>query len=337
MIPDYKIPSFDSTETPSHWLAPARNDTTEEIDKYDRYTPEAVTKNRNKSVNEFEDEAKGKNVKRHYIQNEAVSEQQIQILLDRLDIPTDTSWLLHAGFTGELGDVLAGDLNGDVIFTDPLEPWVDKATEKGLQAIQTRLQTCDGKHFAQVDGVATFEGYGGIYRDGDLLYEGLRCLTTEYGMTFFQSEFTRNCTRSTGNGTSVKGRFKAFEKGYPGVTSCYRENAGLRAYHMSADQETRQRILKDYLILYLIACSHRTTPDDATAGRSPKPLTPAVVDVLPEKLNVTYEEATHAFSRIEAVDYHLQNQINKNHTRRYNIGFPLENQVVMIENTTKPY
>jgi hypothetical protein len=105
---------------------------------------------------------------------------------------------------------------------------------------------------------------------------------------------------------------------------------------MSTDQETRQRILKDYLILYLIACSHRTTPDDATAGRSPIPLTPAVVDTLPEKLNVTYQEATQAFGRIEAVNYHLQDQINKNYTRRYNIGFPLENQVLMIENTTHP-
>lgn len=332
MIESNRLPTFNNEGKPTHWLAPARNHTPVISQNVkNRYTQEAVIENRSKNLTDYESEAKGKSIKRHYIQESAVTENKVKTLIDRLNIPTGSNWLLFAGYTGELADVLSTNLGCSVIFTDPLKTWVEKAANNGLTADQYTIQDIPGDHFKQIDGVGTFEGYEAISNDLDLLYEGMRCLTTKHGLTFFQSKFTRNCTKSTGNGKSIKGRFKAFEKSYD-VTSCYRENDGLRAYNMRANTvETRAKILADYLTFYSIADLYFSEEDIIKTNDGRIQITPNLLSTISDILQIPYQQAKESYNRIEEVNYHMQSQNEKTYAQRWMLGFPMGNQVIMIQ------
>lgn len=295
----------------------------------ERYTPSAVKKHRNMDEDDYE-ERNGKLVKRHYIQQEALSNRhKIKTVLKRHSIPAqDQTWLVYAGFTGELAETLS-EFGNDVIFTDPLEPWTTRAEESGKyrQVEQTTFESLPGSLIADSDGIITFEGFGPIGSENKTSLEVLRALTTQHGFTFFESEYTRSCTRSRGSGKSLKGTLNAFEQGYKqAINSQYRERYGLRAYNVRAQSdEVRVAILRDLWVIYAVINEYLNSED---IDESSNPLTVELTDEfarsLADKLDIAAFRVREAVDRLAKIQYEMLTKKWKRYSRRTTASVPLK-------------
>lgn len=323
-----RIPSLTDEEKLKELGPPAFGESSNTIkEPPERYTPEAVNKHRRKDENEY-DKRDGKSVKRHYIQSQALSNQQaIKTLLQRHNIPIkNQTWLVYAGFTGELADILS-ELDNTVIFTDPLESWIEKAenNNKYDQTEQTTLQSLSSSLIAKSDGLITFEGFGPIIHLVEASIEILRALTTRYGFTFFESEYTRSCTASTGSGKTLKGKLNAFEREYgDDVQSQYRERNGLRAYNLRAkSQEMRIELLRDLWIIYGIVDGYLSGKKSIWISSHSAEVTAEFAEELSDRLNTSPLRVKNTVDRLAEIQHQMCAPNEKTYNRRGAVNIPI--------------
>lgn len=278
-------PALYENEVPDHHTTEKFNEET--VEAY-QSNPDEVTQNETTPA-------------RHYAQSsQPPSVDQVKTLFSRLEIPTsDMTFLVYAGYTGELANVF-DELGNTVIFTDPMETWVENAAEHGFETHQTTLEACPGTLFAQADSVVTFEGYMPIDKSRHSLYEGLRSLTAPHGLVFFESEMTRAELKDEGGKLSLKSGFKPFEAVY-GVERRYRERDGLRAYHIRANERTRSLVALDANVVAGIQIL--ITENDPSLGiyRENPSDTEETVMVLADRLGVNEEDVLLGLRRIKTL------------------------------------
>lgn len=301
----------------------------------ERYTPEAVEKHRKMDEDEY-NERHGKSVKRHYIQEEALADRQaIKTVLQRHNIPTEgQTWLVYAGFTGELADALS-KFGNDVIFTDPLETWITEAEDRYHRTEQTTLQSLPSSLIAGSDGLIMFEGFGPMTHEVEASIELLRALTTQHGFTFFESEYTRNCTISTGSGKTLKGKLNAFtgEKYGSEVQSQYRERHGLRAYNLRArSEQIRTQVLRDLWIIYAIVDSYLSGDESLNIDSFSATVTIEFAEKLADDLNTSPLRIKNTVDRLAKIQHQMLTPNEQTYNRRGACHVPVRSSNVTIFN-----
>lgn len=138
----------------------------------------------------------------HY--NQARSEwggtAEVKTLLRRLDPASDELTVaVFGGFTGEFARALRG-AGHEVIFTDPIAGWVDRAEADGFEAYQCSAETVPTDVLTRTDLFATFECYFPFTEPiSQSLYTSLRLLTAPYGILIAESSRTRETLVERGN------------------------------------------------------------------------------------------------------------------------------------------
>ena len=328
-----QIPSVKNTQKLTKLGPPTLGQKTTEIkEREDLYTPEAVSENKNKDLSEYEDDENAESVKRHYIQPEAVSHQAVKTLLQRHNIPTsEQKWTIFAGYTGELATTLS-ELNNTIYFTDPIEHWVNTHNTDFAQTKQTTLQGLPSDLIAQSNGVTTFEGYGPLHNDIEMWYEIARSLTTEHGFTFFESEFTRNCTRYTGSGKTLMGELNAFTKAPTyDIQAQYRQRGDLRAYNVRAtNDQTRIKILRDLYTIYALLNLYFKRPEDSQTEVRSLRVTQEVAEIISNQIETTPREIKEVIERFAKIHHDMLSDVEKTYNRSGTLNVSVRSTAVAI-------
>lgn len=281
-------------------------------DKPEKFDPDTVTQHLTDSDAAPNDDSS--HPSRHYVQpRDGIDLDTLSSLFHRHDIdPASDTYLIHAGYTGEFAVALRS-LAADVIFTDPIDHWVQKATENGFDAYQTTLEGCPEDLLAKVDGVATFEGYMPLESTDKLRYEGLRILSRPTGLLFCESEYPRSQMKETGKDFSLKRRFTPFDKAYEGINRHYRERHGLRLYHISATAATQEHIRRDIQLLTTVITLQDehpevfADPDDLIACHHQ--LTSDAIDMLCSEIDVEREAIYDSLDRLRTLTWESLGQL----------------------------
>lgn len=193
---------------------------------------------------------------RHYRQLEVSFDNgRMGELLRRLQVSTKISTLVFGGYTGQFARALR-DSGMKVIFTDPLEEWVNKAKESGFEAYRYSAEEIPGDLLDRIQLAATFECYFPI--GSERVYNILRLLTREYGLLFAESKQTRIELQGA---SGMKFMFLPYYKVYS-IRRVYREKGDLRMYHYSAtNPESREMMLTDAQVIKAL---HDNLPAEST-------------------------------------------------------------------------
>lgn len=190
---------------------------------------------------------------RHYSQLEVLFERSdVKRLLKSLGIPTlNIRVTVFGGYTGHFAKCLR-DIGMKVIFTDPLEEWVRNAIDSGFEAYKYSAAQIPREIIERTDLFATFECYHALQGDS-AIYNILRFLTTNYGILFGESKYTRDeIDKEIGKKTArLIYDFLPYHKVYS-IKRTYRERGSLRLYHFSADENKREIIKLDVKIMKLL-------------------------------------------------------------------------------------
>lgn len=189
---------------------------------------------------------------RHYSQLEmSFKESTVKKLLDKLHIPIlHTKVTVFGGYTANFAKCLR-NLGMKVIFTDPLEEWVRNAIDSGFEAYRYSAGQIPKDIVKSTDLFATFECYPALNGES-AIYTCLRFLTSEYGILFGESKYTRDeIDKEEGKGARLVYSFLPYHKVYS-IKRTYREKGSLRLYHFFSDADNRKIITHDIRIMKLL-------------------------------------------------------------------------------------
>jgi len=151
------------------------------------------------------------------------------------------------GFTGEFSEALR-EVGCNVVFTDPMEEWVERAREGGFEAVQCAAGTLPADLLQRSDAVATFECYFPFSPPSSAVYSTLRLLTTPHGLLFAESESTRESMREDGAERTFLSTLSPYIDIY-GTERRYRETDSLRIYQFYQPAESRILLLESAAVL----------------------------------------------------------------------------------------
>jgi hypothetical protein len=189
---------------------------------------------------------------RHYSQLEmSFEESTVKRLLDKLHVPIlHTKVTIFGGYTGNFAKCLR-NLGMKVIFTDPLEEWVHNAIDSGFEAYRYSAAQIPRDIVKRTDLFATFECYPALNGES-AIYTCLRFLTSEYGILFGESKYTRDeIDKEEGKKARLIYSFLPYYKVYS-IKRAYREKGSLRLYHFSSDADNRRIITQDVITMKLL-------------------------------------------------------------------------------------
>jgi hypothetical protein len=127
---------------------------------------------------------------RHY--NQLITQfddSATRFVLSKLKIPIQARATIYGGFTGEFADSLRR-VGMSVVFTDPLEEWVEQAMKKGFISFKLAVQQIPKELIERTDLFASFECYPDLIGYNEFYYPLMRFLTVEYGILFAESKAT---------------------------------------------------------------------------------------------------------------------------------------------------
>jgi len=225
---------------------------------------------------------------RHYSQLEILFEEStIKNLLDRLTIPVpETSVTVFGGYTGQFAECLR-KLGMKVIFTDPLEEWVQMAANSGFEAYRYSAAQIPKDIIRRTELFATFECYPSLCGEA-AIYTVLRFLSSRYGILFGESKNTvAEMDKEEGKLARLKSSFSPYFKVYS-IGRSYREKGELKLYHFYSTVGSRKDIIADVTTMKLLydVFSHKTC------------LTSKDISSLAGKAGISYEELLHSIARI---------------------------------------
>ena len=225
---------------------------------------------------------------RHYSQLEmSFEESTIKSLLYKLHIPTlHTRVTIFGGYTGQFAKCLR-NLGMKVIFTDPLEEWVQNAINSGFEAYSYSAGQIPQDIVKRTDLFATFECYPALATE-IAIYNVSRFLTSEYGILFGESKNTRDeMDKEEGKLARLKNSFLPYFKVYS-IERSYKEKGPLRLYHFSSTASNRKIIAEDVRTMKLL---YDAFPSQTCITRED-------VASLARKASANYEALLHSIGRI---------------------------------------
>lgn len=231
--------------------------------------------------------------KRYYAQLTAnLDPDTILELFARHDLdPATLTITVFGGYTGEYATVL-DDVGADVIFTDPLDAWVDRARGRGLEAYQHTVSSLPTNLLDRTDLFTTFECFHPLEGFEHSLYRILRLLTVPHGIVFLVSQYTLDNLK----GSRLKSAFNPIKEVY-GIRNAYRQTNSVRAYQFCAtDAGTRDQIRQDVLVLYSVYLMAEDTVSDDEVFT-------VTEDVLEENLMFGRSTVRDALTRVYTVSY----------------------------------
>lgn len=188
---------------------------------------------------------------RHYSQTVTFFDKsKVERAMRKLGIPMSGHALIFGGYTGQFAACLK-DLGMSVIFTDPMVEWATRATAAGYESYKLSAEEIPGRLLERSQLVATFECYMPFSNDKTFLYNGLRFLTTEFGIIFGESKRTREqmASEESGRMKQLKSSMTPFKKVY-GIDIRSAEAADIRLYSFKAlTLETRSIIKRDCQVI----------------------------------------------------------------------------------------
>lgn len=189
----------------------------------------------------------------HYNQtSEWGGSDTIATLLNRHDInPENLNVTVFGGFTGEFAGALQ-DLGCDVVFTDPMAEWTERAKDRGLTTSTCSAEQITGEILARSDTMATFECYYPLQNSVQcVLYTALRFLTTPVGLLFAETPSTRSTRKEQGAKRASLDIYNELQ-GYIEIEHCYRETNSLRLYrYYQPDNARHQAVILAQILRYL--------------------------------------------------------------------------------------
>jgi len=190
---------------------------------------------------------------RHYSQLELIfDEDEVKTLFNKLGIPiVNTHVTIFGGYTGQFAKCLR-KIGMQVTFTDPLEEWVQKATDSGFEAYKYAAEEIPRDMVKRTDLFATFECYKPFVDSSVSIYTTLRFLTSKHGILFAESKRTRNeLKKEEGARAMLKYSFRGFSKFYL-IKRIFREHGDLRLYHFCSEENSKKIIKTDCKVMRAI-------------------------------------------------------------------------------------
>jgi hypothetical protein len=190
---------------------------------------------------------------RHY--NQLVTQfddSATRFALSKFKIPIQTRTTVYGGFTGQFADSLKR-VGMKVVFTDPLEEWVEQATQKGFESFRFAVQEIPRELVERTDLFASFECYPDLIGGSEFYYPMMRFLTVKYGIFFAESKKTVESMHEESDITSQKlGTFRRWFRPIYRVYGIQRKatkTEHLNFYHMFGKPETRETLLVDCQVM----------------------------------------------------------------------------------------
>lgn len=216
----------------------------------------------------------------------------VATLLDQLDLDIDGRTItVFGGFTGEFAEALRQS-GHEVIFTDPMQEWVDRAEQKGFEAVCCSVEGIPAEIVDKSDAFATFECYYPLSFSRHTPYDVLRMLTAPLGLLLAESEATYRVLVEDGMKGDLTTAMKPYAEWYEMESKLVTEG-DLRLYHLYIPDAPRSKAVLDGQVIQ--ALYRRGTPDSVTA------VTPALVEQIAEDIRSdipTVEIAIQTFNQL---------------------------------------
>lgn len=229
---------------------------------------------------------------KHYNQKRVRFEPAVfEELFERLSIEREGRTVtVFGGYTGEYAECLR-KVGFEVIFTDPIKEFVERAREKGFESYQYFASELTEDIIGKSNLFSTFECYQAVQMSNMLqVHNVLRMLSSPSGIVFAESERTRSeVDREAGGKCSrLKSTLRPLEAVYS-TKRKYREKkeAGLRLYHIF-QEEYPVEMATDCQVIKLLYenCDHKEKIGPSTGER------------LSERCSLTPEEIMTSFKRL---------------------------------------
>jgi hypothetical protein len=200
---------------------------------------------------------------------------------------SNTRVTIFGGYTGQFASCLRS-IGLQIVFTDPLVEWVEKAISDGFEGYKYAAEEIPRDLIEKTDLFATFECYSPFVDSRKSIYTTLRFLTSKYGILFAESHrTTEEIINEVGPQGMLKFAFLPYNKVYD-IKRLFREKGELRFYHFCASEKTRQSIAFDCKIIKIIY-------DDLTNKAH---LDRKTIATLAHKIRLSKEEVSYSLQRI---------------------------------------
>jgi hypothetical protein len=190
---------------------------------------------------------------RHYSQTTVrFDDSAVLRVLNKFKIPLNSHVTVYGGYTGQFAECLRR-IGMQVVFTDPLEEWVENASSKNFEAHCLSVQQIPKDLLARTDLFASFECYPDLIGESEFVYPFMRFLTAPSGVFFVESKRTvANMRREDGDAGqklgSFRRHFRPLRRVY-GIQGKATKSDIFNFYHIFANAETRMLISYDIRIL----------------------------------------------------------------------------------------
>ncbi len=193
---------------------------------------------------------------RHY--NQIVTQfndSVIRFALSKFKIPIETRVTIYGGFTGQFAKSLM-KVGMRVIFTDPMDEWVEQAKEAGFESFKFSVQEMPQELVERTDLFASFECYPDLIGESEFYFPIMRFLTVQYGILFAESKGTVTSMRKEDPRISQElGTFRRwFRPLYRvyGIQLKAVKTKHLNFYHLFAAREKRKVLAVDCLVMKIV-------------------------------------------------------------------------------------
>lgn len=200
---------------------------------------------------------------RHYAQSVTLIDRvRLRKALQKLGIFSLRKVTVFGGYTGEFALALR-DIGAEVLFTDPMRVWVERARLNGFEVDRRAAEEMSGAMIGDSEAMATFECYMPFTDEALSMYTSMRFLTTSFGIIFAESDATRYEMRGEMQARSSRAKqtpsmMSYLKLGY-GLESAFSSAGGLRIYRFSVPKRTRPVLLQDLMVLKSM---HDLIPDE---------------------------------------------------------------------------
>ncbi|MEI6797280.1 MAG: hypothetical protein WCK39_10485, partial [Methanomassiliicoccales archaeon] len=181
-----------------------------------------------------------------------IDRERLGKALLKLGIPSLKKVTVFGGYTGEFALALR-DIGVEVLFTDPMRVWVERAKLNGFKVDRRAAEGMSGDMIGDSEAMATFECYMPFTNEALSMYTSMRFLTTSFGIIFAESDSTRNEMRGemlaqASRGKQTPSMMSYLKLGY-GLESAFTNAGGLRIYRFSIPERTKPVLLLDLVVL----------------------------------------------------------------------------------------